>query len=47
MVYNYTRVLCQYAAFVAEFTDAWDGECDVLYWKIFMLYFYAERTKYL
>ena len=49
-VYNYARVLCHYAALVAEFTDYWsegDGERDIPCWKIFMLHFHSERrTKY-
>ena len=49
-MYNYTRVLCHFAALVLEFTDAWsegDGERILRCWKIFMLHFHAERrTKY-
>ena len=49
-VYNYSRLLCHYAALVSEFTDAWsegDGERVLRCWKIFMLHFYSDRrTKY-
>ena len=48
-VYNCARVLCHYTALVAEFTDSWsegDGECDIPCWKIFLLHFHSERTKY-
>ena len=40
-VYNYARVLCHYAALVAEFTDSWsegDGKRDIPCWKIFMCF---------
>ena len=49
-MYNYTRVLCHYAALVTEFLDGWsegDGIRVLRCWKVFLLHFYADRrTKY-
>lgn len=49
-VYNYSRVLCHYAALCFEFTDAWengDGIRITLCWRIFLLHFRDNgRTKY-
>ncbi len=48
--YNYTRVLCHYAALVREFLDGWsegDGMRVLRCWKVFLMNFYADRrTKY-
>ena len=49
-VYNYSRVLCHYAALCLEFTDAWrhaDGDLSIPCWWVFLLHFYANgRIKY-
>lgn len=49
-VYNYSRVLCHYAALCLEFTDAWaegDGERVLRCWRFFLLHFHVNgRTKY-
>ncbi len=48
--YNYTRVLCHYAALVMEFLDGWsegDGTRVLRCWKVVLLHFYSDRrTKY-
>ncbi len=49
-VYNYSRVLCHYAALCFEFTDTWrhaDGDRSTPCWRVFLLHFHANgRTKY-
>ena len=49
-VYNYSHVLCHYAALSLEFTDAWaegDGERIIRCWRIFLPHFRVNgRTKY-